>query len=81
MKYQKTRLTILFLILNLFVLFSSVLFIEEIYRLQFLDSEYFKNKALSYREKTEVIEARRGSILDRNYLQAAESINAFNIAS
>tara|TARA_B100000029_G_scaffold240911_1_gene238080 strand:+ start:1269 stop:2942 length:1674 start_codon:yes stop_codon:yes gene_type:complete len=79
MKYQKTRLSILFLILNLFVLFSSALFIEEVYRLQFSDSEYFKNKALSYREKTEVIEARRGSILDRNYNQVAESINAFNI--
>ena len=79
MKYQKTRLSILFLILNLFVLFSSALFIEEVYRLQFSDSEYFKNKALSYREKTEVIEARRGSILDRNFNQVAESINAFNI--
>ena len=79
MKYQKTRLSILFLVLNLFVLFSSTLFIEEVYRLQFSDSEYFKNKALSYREKTEVIEARRGSILDRNYNQVAESINAFNI--
>ena len=79
MKYQKTRLSILFLVLNLFVLFSSALFIEEVYRLQFSDSEYFKNKALSYREKTEVIEARRGSILDRNYNQVAESINAFNI--
>ncbi len=79
MKYQKTRLSILFLILNLFVLFSSALFIEEVYRLQFSDSEYFKNKALSYREKTEVIEARRGSILDRNYNQVAETISAFNI--
>ena len=79
MKYQKTRITFLFLILNSFILLSSALFIEEVYKLQFSDAEYFRNQALSYREKTEVIEARRGSILDRNFNEVADSVNAFNI--
>ena len=79
MKYKKTRIYFLFLILNSFILFFSGLFIEEIYKLQFSNSEYFRNQALSYREKTEVIEARRGSILDRNYNEVANTVNAFNI--
>ena len=79
MKFKKTKLVSLFLIINIFTLFSSVLFIEEIYKLQFIDSEYFKNKALSNRQKVEVIEAKRGSILDKNFNEVSESINAFNI--
>ena len=78
-KYKKTRIYFLFLILNSFILFFSGLFIEEIFKLQFSNSEYFRNQALSYREKTEVIEARRGSILDRNYNEVANTVNAFNI--
>ena len=52
MKYKKTRISFLFLILNLFVLFSSGLFIEQVFKLQFSNSDYFRNQALSYREKT-----------------------------
>ncbi len=79
MKLKKTKLTTLFVILNIFVLFSSALFIEEIYKIQFFESDYFKNQALSNRQKVEVIEARRGSILDRNFIEITESINSFNI--
>ena len=79
MRFKKTKLTLLFVFLNIFALFSSILFIEEIYKLQFSDSEYFKNQALSNRQKVEVIEARRGSILDRNFNDISESINSFNI--
>ena len=79
MSYKKTKLAILFVILNVFALFSSVLFIEEIYKLQIIESDYFKNQALSNRQKVEIIEAKRGSILDRNYYEISESINAFNI--
>ena len=79
MKFKKIKLTFLFVILNIFAIFSSVLFIDEIYKLQFSESEYFKNQALSNRQKVEVIEARRGSILDRNFNDVSESINSFNI--
>ena len=79
MKYKKTRISFLFLILNLFVLFFSGLFIEEVFKLQFSNSDYFRNQALSYREKTEVIEAKRGSILDKNFNEVANTVNAFNI--
>jgi len=79
MRFKKTKLTILFVFLNLFALFSSFLFIEQIYKLQFSQSEYFKNQALSNRQKVEVLEARRGTILDRNFNDISESVNSFNI--
>ena len=79
MRFKKTKLTILFVFLNLFALLSSFLFIEQIYQLQFSNSDYFQNIALSNRQKVEVIEARRGTILDRNFNDISESINSFNI--
>ena len=79
MKFKKAKLTVLFIILNIFIMFSSYLFIDEIYKLQFSQTEYFKNQALSSRQKVDVIEAKRGSILDRKYNEVSESINAFNI--
>ena len=79
MNLKKIKLSSLFILLNIFVLFTSVLFIEEIYNLQFSDSEYFKNQALSNRQKIDIIEAKRGSILDREFNEVSETINAFNI--
>ena len=79
MNLKKIKLSSLFILLNIFVLFTSVLFIEEIYKLQFSDSEYFKNQALSNRQKIDIIEAKRGSILDREFNEVSETINAFNI--
>ena len=79
MNLKKIKLSSLFILLNIFVLFTSVLFIEEMYKLQFSDSEYFKNQALSNRQKIDIIEAKRGSILDREFNEVSETINAFNI--
>ena len=79
MNLKKIKVSSLFILLNIFVLFTSVLFIEEIYNLQFSDSEYFKNQALSNRQKIDIIEAKRGSILDREFNEVSETINAFNI--
>ena len=79
MNLKKIKLSSLFILLNIFVLFTSVLFIEEIYKLQFSESEYFKNQALSNRQKIDIIEAKRGSILDREFNEVSETINAFNI--
>ena len=79
MRFKKTKLTTLFIFLNIFALFSSFLFIEQIYKLQFSQSDYFNNQALSNRQKVEIIEARRGAILDRNFNDISESINSFNI--
>ena len=79
MNLKKIKLSSLFILLNIFDLFTSVLFIEEIYKLQFSDSEYFKNQALSNRQKIDIIEAKRGSILDREFNEVSETINAFNI--
>ena len=79
MNLKKLRISSFFILLNIFVLITSVLFIEEIYKLQFSNSEYFKNQALSNRQKIDVIEAKRGSILDREFNEVSETINAFNI--
>ena len=79
MRFKRAKLTFLFITLNSLVAFSIFLFIEVVYDLQFSNSEYFKNKALSYRERTEIIEARRGAILDKNFNEVANSIKAYNI--
>ena len=77
--YKKTKLISIFLTILLFTLGSFYLFIQEVYELQFSNSEYYRNQAFSYREKIETIEARRGSILDENYIVLADNISSFNI--
>jgi len=47
MRFKKTKLLTLFLILNIFALFSSILFIEEIYNWELLNPD----KDLSKTEK------------------------------
>ena len=75
------RLKNYFLVLTVFftVLGSSYIFISTVYELQFTNSDYFKNQALSNRQKIDIIEAKRGSILDREFNEVSETINAFNI--
>ena len=77
--YKKAKLISIFLTILLFTLGSFYLFIQEVYELQFSNSEYYRNQAFSYREKIETIEARRGSILDENYIVLADNISSFNI--
>ena len=77
--YKKVKLISIFLSILIFTATSFYLFIEEVYKLQFSDSEYYRNQAFSYREKTEIIESNRGAILDRNYIVLADSVSAFNI--
>ena len=77
--YKKAKLISIFLSILIFTTGSFYLFIQEVYKLQFSDSEYYRNQAFSYREKTEIIEASRGSILDRNFIVIADNISAFNI--
>tara|TARA_Y100000590_G_scaffold162466_2_gene186253 strand:- start:591 stop:2279 length:1689 start_codon:yes stop_codon:yes gene_type:complete len=77
--YKKAKLISIFLTILLFTLGSFYLFIQEVYELQFSSSEYYRNQAFSYREKIEIIEARRGSILDENYIVLADNISSFNI--
>ena len=77
--YKKVKLVNIFISILLFTATSFYLFIDEVYKLQFSDSEYYRNQAFSYREKTEIIEASRGAILDRNYIVMADTISAFNI--
>tara|TARA_B100000941_G_scaffold8182_1_gene5215 strand:- start:6946 stop:8532 length:1587 start_codon:yes stop_codon:yes gene_type:complete len=50
-----------------------------VYELQFTNSDYFKNQALSYRVKTDKIKASRGNIYDKNLLVLTSSTRSYNI--
>ena len=82
MRFNKNRLKLNFLFLTIFsfVLFGSFLFIQKIYSLQFIESEYFEDQALSYRERVEVLEAKRGAIYDKHFNVLASSIQSYNVA-
>ena len=76
------RLKNYFLIFTVFftVLGSSYVFISTVYELQFTNSDYFKNQALSYRVKTEKIKASRGNIYDKNLLVLSSSSRSYNLS-
>ncbi|MDA9732860.1 penicillin-binding protein 2 [Acidimicrobiaceae bacterium] len=74
------KLNILFLTIFSFVLFGSFLFIQKVYSLQFIESDHFQDQALSYRERVEVLEAKRGTIYDKHFNVLASSIQSYNVA-
>ena len=82
MRFNRNRLKLNFLFLTIFsfVIFGSFLFIQKIYSLQFIESDYFENQALSYRERVEVLEAKRGTIYDKHFNVLASSIQSYNVA-
>jgi len=82
MRLNKNRLKLNFLFLTIFsfVLFGSFLFIQKVYSLQFIESDHFQDQALSYRERVEVLEAKRGTIFDKHFNVLASSIQSFNVA-
>ena len=82
MRYSRNRLKLNFLFLTIFsfVLFGSFLFIQKVYSLQFIESEHFQDQALSYRERVEVLEAKRGTIYDKHFNVLASSIQSYNVA-
>ena len=82
MRFNKNRLKLNFLFLTIFsfVLFGSFLFIQKVYSLQFIESDHFQDQALSYRERVEVLEAKRGTIYDKHFNVLASSIQSYNVA-
>ena len=82
MRFNRNRLklNILFLSIFSFVLFGSFLFIQKVYSLQFIESDHFQDQALSYRERVEVLEAKRGTIYDKHFNVLASSIQSYNVA-
>ena len=77
---NRLKLNILFLSIFSFVLFGSFLFIQKVYSLQFIESDHFQDQALSYRERVEVLEAKRGTIYDKHFNVLASSIQSYNVA-
>ena len=62
MKYYKVKIwSLSIFVISSFVIFSS-LFLRNVYDLQFTNSEYFQEQALSYRIKSETLKAKRGNI-------------------
>ena len=82
MRFSRNRLKLNFLFLSIFsfVLFGSFLFIQKVYSLQFIESDHFQDQALSYRERVEVLEAKRGTIYDKHFNVLASSIQSYNVA-
>ena len=82
MRLSRNRLKLNFLFLTIFsfVLFGSFLFIQKVYSLQFIESDHFQDQALSYRERVEVLEAKRGTIYDKHFNVLASSIQSYNVA-
>ena len=82
MRFSRNRLklNLLFLTIFSFVLFGSFLFIQKVYSLQFIESDHFQDQALSYRERVEVLEAKRGTIYDKHFNVLASSIQSYNVA-
>ena len=79
MKYYKVKSWSLFLVISCSFTLSSGLFLKKVYELQFTNSEYFQEQALSYRIKSETLKAKRGNIYDKNLNPIATSTQAFNI--
>ena len=77
--FQRLKNYFLIFIVFFTVLGSSYIFISTVYELQFTNSDYFKNQALSYRVKTEKIKASRGNIYDKNLLVLSSSSRSYNI--
>ena len=79
MNYNQIKNWILFFVVfGSFAIFSG-LFLKNVYDLQFTNSEYFQEQALSYRIKSETLKAKRGSIYDKNLQPIATSTQSFNI--
>ena len=77
--FQRLKNYFLIFIVFFTVLGSSYVFISTVYELQFTNSDYFKNQALSYRVKTEKLKASRGNIYDKNLLVLSSSSRSYNI--
>ena len=76
----KIKLNFLFVIVLILVTFGSYLFIQKVYALQFIESDFFENQALSYRQRVEILEAKRGTIYDKNFNVLASSVQSYNVA-
>ena len=77
---NKIKLNFLFVIVLILVIFGSYLFVQKVYALQFIESDFFKNQALSYRQRVEILEAKRGTIYDKNFNVLASSVQSYNVA-
>ncbi len=77
--FQRLKNYFLIFVVFFTVLGSSYVFISTVYELQFTNSDYFKNQALSYRVKTETLKASRGNIYDKNLLILSSSSRSYNI--
>ena len=77
--FQRLKNYFLIFVVLITVIGSSYVFISTVYELQFTNSDYFKNQALSYRVKTEKLKASRGNIYDKNLLVLSSSSRSYNI--
>ena len=79
MSLFKIKSLLLFSLITTLVVSSSFVFVSTVHDLQFTNSEYFKDQALSYRVKSNKLKASRGNIYDTNLNVVASSSRSFNI--
>ena len=79
MNVYKFKIWLLSTLVVVGFIFFSGLFLQNVYTLQFSNSEYFQNQALSYRVQTEVLKSKRGSIYDRNLNLITSTTRSFNV--
>jgi len=79
MNVYKFKIWLLSTLVVVGFIFFSGLFLQNVYTLQFSNSEYFQNQALSYRVETEVLKSKRGSIYDRNLNLITSTTRSFNV--
>ncbi len=77
--FHKIKNYFLILVILVTVIYSSSVFISTVYELQFTNSDYFKNQALSYRVRTDKIKASRGNIYDKNLLILSSSSRSYDV--
>ena len=75
----RTREVLLFSVIFIVIIFSSIQFVRTIYEIQIENYDLYKNNTQSYRVETDILYALRGNIYDRNNDPLTMSINSYEL--
>ena len=75
----RTREVLLFSVIFIVIIFSSIQFVRTIYEIQIENYDLYKNNTQSYRVETDILYALRGNIYDRNNDPLTMSINNYEL--
>ena len=75
----RTREVLLFSVIFMVIIFSSIQFVRTIYEIQIENYDLYKNNTQSYRVETDILYALRGNIYDRNNDPLTMSIYSYEL--